>query len=64
MSLSAEWLRHSAATALTQIGGRAVEPHQPGRTITLDPEITAVTVCAGGGDPDGQVSVGFELSIV
>jgi hypothetical protein len=34
------------------------------RTITLDPEITDVTVCAGGGNSDGKVSVGFELSIV
>ena len=34
------------------------------RTITLDPEITDVTVCAGGGNSDGKVSVGFELTIV
>ena len=34
------------------------------RTVTLDPEITAVTVCAGGGNPGGTVSVGFELSVV
>ena len=34
------------------------------RTVTLDPEITAVTVCAGGASSQGRVSVSFELSVV
>lgn len=34
------------------------------RTITLDPEITAVTACGGGADPHGKVSLAFELSVV
>jgi hypothetical protein len=34
------------------------------RTVTLDPEITAVTACGGGAKSDGKVSLAFELSIV
>ncbi|WBB63041.1 hypothetical protein O7599_11155 [Streptomyces sp. WMMC500] len=34
------------------------------RTVTLDPEITDVTACGWNRAPDGQVSLGFELSLV
>jgi hypothetical protein len=34
------------------------------RTVSLDPEITAVTACAWGANANGKVSVSFELSIV
>ncbi|WP_419999139.1 hypothetical protein [Streptomyces boninensis] len=34
------------------------------RTVTLDPEITAVTACVGGWQSTGKISVGFELSVV
>jgi hypothetical protein len=34
------------------------------RTVTLDREITNVTVCGVGFNQDGKVSLGFELSIV
>ncbi|MEV6109387.1 hypothetical protein AB0M28_32465 [Streptomyces sp. NPDC051940] len=33
-------------------------------TVTLDPEITEVTVCVGAGDADHRVPVAFELSVV
>jgi hypothetical protein len=32
------------------------------QTLTLDPEITHVTACAGGFQPSGKISVAFELS--
>ncbi|WP_030184593.1 aldehyde dehydrogenase family protein [Streptomyces sp. NRRL S-813] len=41
VSLSVEWLRYSAATALTQIAGRAVEP-QPGTYVYSTPEAMGV----------------------
>jgi hypothetical protein len=34
------------------------------RTVTLDPEITNVTVCGGGWQESGKISLAFELTIV